>query len=1251
MYGLFLPVAPFFKNTTVIDILGPTRANTTLGSTLKTRQLSPYVSFEERYVPEEYIFLATYYKNDMTTIEAPLNLPPRYSEYERGRVLLGFNVSALNSDTPLILGNYEDLTAGTAWFSNPTSSGSSALAKEEQDSYMEVFHSMQFSNNEYDYGEFEQMTLPYLPYFSNCYGYDSYIPISELFESTECALPSDSSTSIHSSRYDYDPIPHQDDIRSVGPYDFFDRYPIADWCELNFTCNYEEDLSLVLIALRWFEHATGKTLFQLIDQPLSYANFTGRDSNRAGYYDAGSGEIIDTVTETTTDTLINVKVDRSAANYLDYDCSSQCMPRSVQLVVGYYQKDTREKQLVFGTLKLSDFDKDTTKTDYLFSLSYYPLNYFDLIRYFVFDWEIFLLIFVIIGTVAAVAAIILYVIVYFTSRLENPPKLRVHSTFALIAPPPLIGCILGLLPNIAIIALFWVLINVYTIVGESSDNAVGGSLDEYALHYADDTYDTELVEVARVGRTGLCFVILSILCIFVGARIFLPKRVSKREKEIEKKRDERANKESVWIPTVWKRSNLIFTSYLAGLYCLLLFEFSFWSKFGTYYWTFFFLFAVLGEFTGTVLDNQLKEALLTAPVGTAMGLTEGAITIAASDFLDFLLGFYVDYAISINQKVYIDQYKGDLLDFIFGVMDSIKEKISKRLPRRIVKILGWLPEEEQAEDGSKKRDLEGIVEEGAETVEPILDVFGSHSCDTMSLFYTPFLIYMMIFFSSETQIPSLYGIRDKDMLYYLLFAVVIIVFQLFADVFILGTLELYHGMKIYDYLVYTRYRFLQRETRWKGLEETLDECIDETMRTLDQMCFSSQYYMMLTIHTTGIMFFVFGVEMMLRAEYNMFGDICVLILIPYVTVTSYIVVKIMVWIALKLNLWKLKGENTAWASALDEDEDIPGWDDIRGASHDAYLMNQKITSETFRYKFLNYNRAWLINQLPSILTPRTLRRSRPYLINQFTRILNQLNKDISSDSEGDGTHKFGPVALNAASRNLIRWWLAQARKRIKCRQVVAPLIAKARGNHCEQCLSRKQLQVELVIPLEVMIENFEKENPGGMTEFDQVGWKRYWMKHQRYETICLPCITKNRNDERKEAMRRGGGGIGGGLTDSEGEDEDRPDFGPVYLSAASRAILLGWYRAAQDKVWKGKKGRRRKKKVIEVSDDEGEELVAEWARKPVVITEASKALAIKWLRTARSRLQQRQARSDMGRVRPGGRQKAGKKGRSKTRRK
>ena len=163
----------------------------------------------------------------------------------------------------------------------------------------------------------------------------------------------------------------------------------------------------------------------------------------------------------------------------------------------------------------------------------------------------------------------------------------------------------------------------------------------------------------------------------------------------------------------------------------------------------------------------------------------------------------------------------------------------------------------------------------------------------------------------------------------------------------------------------------------------------------------------------------------------------------------------------------------------DEDDEfgIPRWDElekIKGASHEAYLMNQRITSETFRHKFLDYNRPWLVAQLPSILTPRTLRRSRPYLVAQFTKILGSVNPNISSDSDSDSdADKFGPVSLSSSSRTLIRLWLAKARRRLRLKEAVQPIIVQARKPNCEQCLSREQLQVELVIDIDEMGDHFE----------------------------------------------------------------------------------------------------------------------------------------------------------------------------------
>jgi len=88
------------------------------------------------------------------------------------------------------------------------------------------------------------------------------------------------------------------------------------------------------------------------------------------------------------------------------------------------------------------------------------------------------------------------------------------------------------------------------------------------------------------------------------------------------------------------------------------------------------------------------------------------------------------------------------------------------------------------------------------------------------------------------------------------------------------------------------------------------------------------------------------------------------------------------------------------------------------------------------------------------------------------------------------------------------------------------------------------------------------------------------------------------------------------------DPEAYPDWGPVYLSAASKAILLNWYRKAQ-RVRQGKRGVKRTKKVLTISDDEGDSAPIEWTKALEKLTPASKAIAIFWSRTARARIQSR----------------------------
>jgi len=147
--------------------------------------------------------------------------------------------------------------------------------------------------------------------------------------------------------------------------------------------------------------------------------------------------------------------------------------------------------------------------------------------------------------------------------------------------------------------------------------------------------------------------------------------------------------------------------------------------------------------------------------------------------------------------------------------------------------------------------------------------------------------------------------------------------------------------------------------------------------------------------------------------------------------------------------------------------------------------------------------------------------------------------------------------LTASSRNIIRWWLAKARRRQRLRQLVEPVIRKSRGIECEQCLSRKQLQVEYDIDIDQMIKMYETTFPDDM-EIDQVQWKEFWTRHQHHHTICLACISKRKENQKKGYVPHAPGEGGtpyrdeADTRDKQYDQEAYPDWGPVFLTAASK---------------------------------------------------------------------------------------------------
>merc|ERR1711871_1187577 len=1181
---------------------------------------------------------------DTLQISQALNMPPIYSAHEKGRALVMYNAS-VRDDIKGVIPHRDDWHVGTGFWDQPAST--LGESKEMLDAYYETFHGTTHSETGYLFN-FEKMLLPYLPYFSNCNTFDSYIPFWMLVEDeNECALPPDKDENW--PRYKFDPLPDADSVRVVGPFNVLEE-PVADYCQRELTCNYEENLYGQDNTARWFEIAGGEVLFHFLRYPVDWYEYTGRTATSVGIEDGGGQKAYEYWKLLSDDNYIPVFMENSAAAGFSELCEISCFARAYTLTVKYYQRRDEfgkySKQIILAELAGDEYDFDADRTDYVLSIDYLALGWFDLILNFAFTEGVFIALFVVMGAITVLLCYLIWLTTRIFTPLQNPPPMELYHTLVLMVPPSIIGVFLAIIPS-------WILTQIGNMVinGHFFDDPGAPTIDEWGsettawmdrfnLNYADMpaegvpddigspeiTIGPEEQGKARSGRIGTVFAVVAFCSFNVANGMFFPRAQTARDTALARRRVHLAEKEFLWTPNLWLKGNFMFTSMFFGIFCVQLVQLSYWGDFGTYVYIIIVMMEVFGFFFEMFLGWQLQDSLLVSPIMAAYIFFTGLVTFGSPDFVQFLLAYFVGFFIQVTARLYQDDYLDNVVFASIEMISKVTIKLILFLTPKYLHKNYWIKTylvDEVVEADYSKREIEGVVsnDDSSESVEPILGIYNVFCQDIVVLWYMPYFVYLFMQYRNQIGIPAIYGIRQSDMLIYMMFQIVILFFQPICDSLMLMSVELYSGWKVFDYLVYSRYRYLQRERRWKGMEDSLDECIEEGLRKLDQMCFSSQYFMMLCVQMNGVIYVVFAVEIWIRTLYSPFTDT------GFATLSMVLIVcyLLMEWVTLKvavyLQVWKIKHENTAWhILQKEEDElDIPGWEDLKGASHEAYLMNQRISSETFRFKFLNYNRTWLINQLPQLLTPRTMRRSRPYLINQFARIINARRDDISDDSDG-GPTDFGPVVLTAPSRNIIRWWLGKAKRRLRLKTIVEPLIRRARGAECEQCLSRKKLQIEYEIDVDAMADMYDKSYPGD-EEVDQVQWKTFWMNNQRYHTTCLACLTK-----RKEVSTRAALAGVADLSMFDDEQEEYPDWGPVYLTAASKAILLNWYRKAQ-RSRVGKKGAkvRRTKIAKDVSDDE-EEKEAAWIKNYVEPSQATIAIAIKWVRTARARMQKKRGK-------------------------
>jgi hypothetical protein len=520
MYGLWLPYERFFHNTTTVTIHAPARANHTEGIIPDSRPLSPVVSREERLVPREYVFTSVYMKEQSEDISPPLNLPPKYKQLERGRVLVSFNKTDFEEDeeTGEMSGWVRDpllgdtgVKKGAEWWVKPAGNDPDSYALVQK--YRETFHEMERGEcraQADEFGEieegcdysfaFDMVVLPYVPYFSNCAGHDSYIPWFDLLEDdTQCQLPSIGTANVEDGeprswwRRNYPAFPHMDDIYVVGPLQLLEA-PTADWCERTLHCKYEEDLSQVDVTPRWFETGSGDELFMIYREPTTFDDYLEGGAYIRELLSGGQG----------SDVFVPIAIDRDAADEYPGECLRMCFPRQVSLELMYYQFDRHYKRLITAELIFEEFDEVFNRTDYDLNVVYRPLNYIELIINFAFEKIVYIVLFILIGSFTVFVAALFWLVNRLTTSLQSPPRFRFWGFLALIAPPPAAGVCLALMPvTVALIAITMIMRGFDYMDPASVQKAENDfwMTDTYIIHWMENKVSTHAILVFHFPTT------------------------------------------------------------------------------------------------------------------------------------------------------------------------------------------------------------------------------------------------------------------------------------------------------------------------------------------------------------------------------------------------------------------------------------------------------------------------------------------------------------------------------------------------------------------------------------------------------------------------------------------------------------------------------------------------------------------------------------------------------------------------------
>ncbi|KAL4446652.1 hypothetical protein ABPG74_005590 [Tetrahymena malaccensis] len=623
-----------------------------------------------------------------------------------------------------------------------------------------------------------------------------------------------------------------------------------------------------------------------------------------------------------------------------------------------------------------------------------------------------------------------------------------------------------------------------------------------------------------------------------------------KEKEGEDSEEEEEEDFEITQVFIFKRYHFFVVCLISSVVFLALLEFSYTSSFTQYIDGYIFLLFLIEAIFITILQEFiLKESLLVYPISASLETIQFIMTIAASNFIEFIKLYLIRMLAVIIYRSYLDPVIANKQIYKIKFIEKILsfQTTHKLLPRSYIQILQKHVKPNAFEQNLKN--YMGIADQnqnllsGSKTLEQVLNQLLTYASKMHSIFTKPCALFLILIFSQENMIPDQYSIRQQDFVNYLIFASIIIFPQIMIDVLVLNSLEVLYGIKLYDYFSYCKYKYDNRGVAWIGQNYVKDKTIDINFRSLDNMCFSVQFYFVGCITIAGIIFLVIGISVMIRQNYIFFSDPAIYAIFPFLYFVIMPSQRLLTWIWLKIDIWKLKVQDKTT-------QPLSSIEDVLNQERDS--IEQIMEEDEIREHFLKCNKEWLIKNMKDFLTPESFLENNEYLLNEVYRqllddqkkeekeIRRQQMQQIKKDQEekkttditikrNESNNENGTITANDKEDNtiylypgtkehsvlvkIIQIWYYRAKQVCFLKNLVKSTKESKLQNKCQICDIDIELNVIELESFNQLIYQFKVRNAA--RPFNKYQWINFYEKNQRFQTMCIDCEYK-----RKKAFRK-----------------------------------------------------------------------------------------------------------------------------------